>query len=258
VKDVRRALVTGASSGIGLALAKRLAARGVEVWLVARRAALLEEAVASVRARGGRAHAVVLDMVDGDVVFDVLSKLDETTGGFDLVIANAGVAGDRVIGEPQRMSWRQTKEIFDVNLVGAAATFSAFIPGMLRRGGGQLVGISSLAADIPLGTSAAYSASKAGLTCYLESLDIALRPLGVSVTAIHPGFVRTPAVDGLGPLPMMIETDRAVDLIERAIDRERRVVRFPWTLGFLLRGAAMMPAAIRNPLIRRAMATRRA
>jgi short-subunit dehydrogenase len=253
---IRRALVTGASSGIGLALARRLAARGVEVWLAARRAEMLEQAVAAIRASGGRAHALVLDVGDADRVVEELTQLDASSGGIDLVVANAGVAGEQTVLGPDKMPWRVTRSIFDVNLVGAAATFAAFIPGMVGRGRGHLVGVSSIAADIPLGLSAAYCASKTGLTRYLESLDIALRPAGIDVTIVHPGFVRTSAVEGLGSLPLMMETERAVTLIDRAISRRTRLLRFPWILGLLARAATMLPAFLRDSMIRRAAAGR--
>jgi short-subunit dehydrogenase len=256
MKDVRRALITGASSGIGLALAQRLAVGGIEVWLVARRAEMLERAVAAIRESGGQAHAVVLDVGDVDRTRERLAEIDAASGGIDLVVANAGVAGAQTVVGPDRMRWEVTRAIFNVNLVGAAATFAAFIPGMVQRGRGHLVGVSSLAADIPLGASAAYCASKAGLTRYLEALDGALRTSGIAVTIVHPGFVKTSATEQLGSLPLLMETERAAFLIERAISRRTRLVRFPWILGFLARAAAALPAALRDAMIRIATAGR--
>jgi NAD(P)-dependent dehydrogenase (short-subunit alcohol dehydrogenase family) len=155
-----------------------------------------------------------LDVAEVDGTRRRLAELDAEAGGVDMVIANAGVAGGRTIGASTDLPWEVTRAI-----------------------------------------SAAYSASKAGLTHYLEALDIELRPKGVSVTIIHPGFVRTPAVEDIkGPLILMVETDTAVRIIERAIARRSRLVRFPWILGALYRWVDSLPGPIRDRLIRWAVA----
>lgn len=245
-----RALVTGASSGLGAALARRLAARGVEVWLAARRAEQLAAQVAAIRAAGGRAHALVLDVSDADATVERLARLDHETSGIDLVIANAGIAGLAAATPLSRASWQNTSDILRVNLCGAAASIVPFIPGMLQRGHGQLVGISSIAAEFPNPRTPAYGAAKAGLSFLLKSIDMELRPKGVAVTLVEPGFVRTPAAEGVDePMPFILETDAAVAIIERAIERRQRLVRFPWQWTLLLRALAKLPAAIAGPMI---------
>jgi short-subunit dehydrogenase len=245
-----RALVTGASSGLGAALAQRLAAQGIEVWLAARRAEQLAAHVSEIRASGGRAHALVLDVGDTDATVERLTRLDQETGGIDLVIANAGIAGLSAATPLSRASWQNTSDILRVNLCGAAASLMPFIPGMVQRGHGHLVGISSVAAEFPNPRTPAYGAAKAGLSFLLKSIDMELRPKGVAVTLVEPGFIRTPAVDGVTePLPFMIETAAAVRIIERAIQRRQRLVRFPWQWTLLLRAVATLPAAIAGPLI---------
>ena len=107
---------------------------------------------------------------------------------------------------------------------------------MLARGRGHLVGVSSLSADIPNPRTVPYGASKAGLTYFLEAADMELRPRGIAVTVIHPGFVRTPAAEGVNdPMPLIMDTDKAVAIIDRAIQRRARFVRFPWVMGALMR-----------------------
>jgi short-subunit dehydrogenase len=250
--NTSRALVTGASSGLGAALAHRLAAHGCEVWLAARREDRLEAQVHAIRRAGGRAHALVLDVGDSDATFERLSALESDTGGIDMVIANAGIAGMPAAIPLSRASWQNTSALLRVNLCGAVASFAPFIPGMLRRGHGHLVGISSIAAALPNPRTPVYGASKAGLSFLLESIDIELRPRGVPVTIVEPGFIRTEAADGVSePMPFILETDAAVARIERGIRRNARMVRFPWQWTMLLRAVAQLPAAVSAPLIRR-------
>jgi short-subunit dehydrogenase len=247
-----RALITGASSGLGAALSRQLAARGVEVWLAARRAPRLEHEVARIRAEGGRAHALVLDVADAERSAQRLAQLDAETGGIDLVVANAGLAGMRAVRPLAQASWRHTSELIQTNLLGAAATITPFIPGMLARGHGHLVGVSSALAELPNASAPAYSAAKAGLSSMLRSLDLELRPRGIAVTLVEPGFIRTDATLGIElPLPFALEADRAALLLDRAIQRQARVVRFPWQAALSLRLVRMLPGFALRPLLRR-------
>ncbi len=252
-----RALVTGASSGIGWELAKVLAARGVEVWVAARRGEELARLVEEIGKAGGKAHALVLDVSNADATYERLVALDREAGGIDLVIANAGLGGARGAIPASRCEWRDHRDLIQVNLLGSIATLTAFIPGMLARGHGQLVGISSVAADLPSPRSAPYGASKAGLTFFLESIDMELRPKGIAVTIIHPGFIRTPMAATLEDIkPFQMDVDRAARIIDRAIRRRARLVRFPWIMGAISRLARAMPRALFAPVILRLTAER--
>jgi len=247
-----RALVTGASSGIGSALARRLAGRGVEVWLAARRSGPLEAEVAAIAAAGGRAHALTLDVSDPDATFARLEKLDEEVGGIDLVVANAGVAGEGH-ALPHLASWASTREMIGTNFVGAIATLAPFIPRMVARGQGQLVGISSIAALLVNPPGAVYTATKAGLSTYLESIDIDLRPRGVAVTCVEPGFIATDAArrSNGARMPLVVSVERCVEIIDHAVQRRVRMCRFPWLTGAAARALTGLPRPIRGPLIRR-------
>jgi short-subunit dehydrogenase len=253
--EAKRALVTGASAGIGLAVARRLAGRGVEVWMAARGLERLQAEVDAInRAGGGRAHALQLDVADTEATVARLAALDAEVGGIDLVVANAGLAGARGAIPLPKCSWADVRDILHTNLLGAAATVHPFIVPMVTRGHGQLVGISSLSADCPIARAAPYGASKAGLTFYLESADIELRALGVDVTIIHPGFVATPASDeliGVTARPLLMSAERMARIIDRAIRRRARLVRAPWIMGLLARVTAWLPRALTRPLIRR-------
>src|SRR5690349_19135958 len=117
-----RALVTGASAGIGLAISKRLAARGVEVWMAARRKDVLQKQVDAINATGGKAHALVLDVAETEATVARLAALDAETGGIDLVVANAGLAGARGAIPLAKTQWSDVRDILHTNLLGSAAT----------------------------------------------------------------------------------------------------------------------------------------
>jgi short-subunit dehydrogenase len=249
----QRALITGASSGIGLALSKRLAGRGIEVWLAARRLELLEKLVAEINAAGGKAHALQLDVAQVDATHERLTALDQESGGIDLVIANAGVGGEGGSATVLNTTWKDTKNLINVNLLGAAATLDPFVRPMVARGHGQLVGVSSIAARLPIPRGAPYGASKAGLTFLLESMDVELRPLGVPVTIVEPGFVRTPMSDQLtDPRPFLVEVEEAAAIIDRGIQAQARMIRFPWILGAISSSTNVLPRVLSAPIIRTA------
>jgi short-subunit dehydrogenase len=256
-----RALITGASSGMGAALGRLLAARGVEVWLAARRADKLAEEVAAIAAAGGRAHALTLDVADIDATVARLERLDDEVGGIDLVVANAGTGGVKGSVPMSRCPWPDVRDLFQVNLMGAVATVTPFMSRMAARGHGQIVGISSLAADMPNPRSAPYGASKAGFTYFLASADIELRPRGVAITIVHPGFVQTPMLAELTEAnertPMALTTEQAARIIDRGIQRRARLIRFPWALGFASRFASALPRSLSDGLVRAVTAERR-
>lgn len=243
--DRPRALVTGASSGIGAALANRLARRGYEVWIAARRRPELELQVASIAGAGGVAHAFVLDVSDPEATEASVGRLDAEVNGFDLVVANAGVGGAQV--PVARQTLADVRSVFETNFLGAIATLLPVVPGMLRRGRGHLVGVSSLAAETPLPTAADYGASKAAFSFFMECAASDLIPRGVDVTIVHPGFVKTPLTDrNTFDMPFIVELDRAADIIDRAIRDKRRMCRFPLALTAATTAGRLMPRALRD------------
>ncbi len=233
------AFITGASSGIGREIALRLARRGTLVVVAARRLELLEQLVAAIEAEGGRALACELDVRDVARVESELARLDCEVGGFDLVLANAGVG--RTL-RSERLAWSDVADVLDVNLRGAVATLIAGMNVMLPRGRGTLAGVSSLAGTRGMPTSGAYSASKAGLQAFLETLEIDLQASGLRVVDIQPGFVRTPMTDVNDfKMPFLMDLDEAGALCVRGLEGGESVVTFPWQLAWPLRtlGRAM-------------------
>lgn len=247
--EIRTALVTGASSGIGRELSRQLAARGVEVVLLARRGDLLEALAAEIAAAGGRARAIPGDVSRPEELVALIQRADDEVGGLDLVVANAGVGTSRWAG---KMRWEDCKPTIDVNVSGAVATLTAVLPRMAERKRGHLVGISSLAGSRGLPKSAIYSASKAFLSVFLESMRIDLRGTGVLVTDVRPGFVRTPLTHANQfKMPMMVEVADAVAQMIRGIEREETVISFPWPLAAAVRVGRVLPDAVYDRLLTR-------
>lgn len=218
------AVVTGASSGIGRALAVALAARGARVGATARRAELLDGLAREVRAAGGTIAVAVADVTDRDGLHAAVRSLEAANGPTNLLIANAGIShptGAAVMNVPL------VEEVMRVNFLGVVYAVEAVLPGMLGRGAGHLVGISSLAAFKGLPGTAAYCASKAAVNGYLEGLRIELRRAGVAVTTVCPGFVNTPIVTNNPRMPFLMEPAAAADRILNALPRRPGLLRFP-------------------------------
>lgn len=225
-------IITGASSGIGRALALEMAGRGYALGLTARRLPLLEKLRADIHAAHGkrvRVELATLDVCATDTVAPVMGDLCARLGGVDIVVANAGVNDLTDIGSSLDTELR----MIQTNLCGAMATVDAAVAHFLERGHGHVVGISSLASLQPFARQAAYSASKAGFSMYLRGARIELRRMGITVTDILPGYIATDIVDGMdiGKMPFVISAEQAAREIGTLIERkvEKGVVpAFPW------------------------------
>jgi len=248
--NYRHAIITGASSGIGRALALRLATRGVRLTIASRRIAELKVLAAEIEGVGGHAEICQLDVSDPDVTQRTIREIDQRVGGVDLVIANAGVSARH---RPADLSWERCKNVINTNVCGGVATLVALVPQMVERGSGHLVGVSSLAQYRGLPRAAAYCASKAFLSTFLEGLRIDLSGTGVTVTDIRPGFVKTAmTATNQHPMPFLMELPPAVDLIENAILKKKSVLTFPWQLATVMRTARLLPNTVYDPAVRRA------
>lgn len=240
----KRALITGASSGLGRFIARDLALGGCEVVLCARRGAALAELAEELGERGGRAHAQVLDVTDVPAVQTAVTEWDERLGGFDLVLANAGVG---LAEHAAEIGWEALDQVLCVNVRGALATLHAASGPMLRRGRGTLAGMSSLASLCGMPASGAYSASKAALSTYLETLRVDLLPRGLRVVDIRPGFVHTPmTADAQHSLPFVIGVEDAARRCVRGLERGRPVVAFPRSAAWVVRTMASLPPFLWN------------
>lgn len=206
------ALVIGASSGIGEAVARQLAADGTRVALVARRGDRLDRIVAEINQAAGeeRALAVVHDVCRTEEPPQLLQQIARSLGGLDLVVYAAGVLRR---GELSEHDPEKGLEMIDVNLGGAVAWLEPVAERFARLGSGTIVGLGSVAGDRGRAPSPVYCASKAGLHAYLEGLRNRLRSLGVAVVTIRPGFVETDMVKGASGLFWLISAERAASII---------------------------------------------
>ncbi len=239
----QNAFLTGASSGIGRGVARELARRGTRVVATARRRERLESLVSEIEAAGGRADWRVLDVSDPEAVARAIHEEDERVGGFDLVIANAGVAN---VLDKDPLALANVLNLAQVNFTGALATLVAGKDVMLPRGRGTLVGVASLAGFRGLPSSGAYSATKAGLSTFLESLQLDLEGTGLTVVDVSPGFIKSEMTDlNDFRMPFLMETDDAVQRFVDAVEAGRPVVHFPWQLAFPLKwGAKFAPRGL--------------
>ncbi len=252
--DARTAFITGASSGIGKALALRLAQEGVEIGLAARRTEQLEAVAKRIRASGGRAQIFELDVRQPKAVFETMQRADDVMQGIDLVIANAGLANNR---RAQKFRWAECEEMLSVNVTGAAATLTALLDRMVARNRGHLVGVSSLAGMRALPGMAAYTASKAFLSRFLEGLRIDLSGSQVHITDVRPGFVTSEMTDHYKttgqPMPFLVSAEAAAEIITQSIISKDAVIAFPWQMKRLMQTVALMPEAFWRKSVRTIM-----
>jgi short-subunit dehydrogenase len=237
----KRVFLTGASSGIGEGLALDLASRGAVLGLIARRKEMLDDLAARCTAAGGEACGYGVDVTDAADLSRAADDFRREFDNIDIMIANAGISGGNE--ECRAFVASAVKRVIDTNLIGAVNAVHAVLPAMLERGAGHLVAISSLAGFRGLPKSAAYSASKAAMTVYFESVRLDVQSRGVAVTIIQPGFIRTPLTGGRNAkMPFLMELEGAIPYFRRAIEQKKRFAAFPWQLAALVRIARFLPA----------------
>lgn len=235
-----RVWITGASSGIGQALAQCYAQRGATLGLVARRADALAQLVANLP---GEHACYVADVTQPDTLKLAAGQFCERFGVPDIVIANAGVSVGTLTEEADDFAAFDT--VFRTNVLGMVATFRPFVKEMRRRGSGHLVGISSVAGVRGLPGAGAYSASKAAASRYLESLRVELHGTGVRVTDIRPGYIRTP-MTAVNPyrMPFMLDVDEAARRFVAAIERGASQTTIPWQMSLVAKLLPFVPNAL--------------
>lgn len=233
--------ITGASSGIGEALAVYYAAQGATLGLAARRSEHLE----ALNQRLGGGHACyALDVTDAPALHAAACDFIARFGAPDIIIANAGVsAGTLTEFEEDLEVFRR---VMDTNVFGMAATFAPFIPAMKAAGDGRkmqrLVGIASVAGIRGLPGAEAYSASKAAAIAYLESLRLEMRPYGIKVVTIAPGYIETPMTE-INPykMPFLLPVDQAAAGFAAVIARGSSYAVIPWPMGVVAKVLRALP-----------------
>jgi short-subunit dehydrogenase len=234
---VRSVFITGASSGIGAALARRYASQGAIVGLVARRDEGLQNLAAEL---GANAWTCAGDVGDPGFMQDAAANFCARHGLPDIVIASAGVSVGTLGSEPDDLA--VLERILRTNVLGLAATLQPFVTPMRDRGHGTLVGIASMAGWRGLPGGGAYSASKSAAMTWLESLRVELHGTGVAVVTICPGYIDTP-MTRVNPyrMPFRLSADVGARRIARAIDAGRSLAVIPWQMRVVSWGLRLLP-----------------
>jgi short-subunit dehydrogenase len=238
-------LITGASSGIGAALAEAYAENGVTLILTARNPERLEAVAARCRARGAVVESVSIDVRKKEKLATYIQRMDDATP-IDLVIANAGISTGSFAGSEMLAT---AEEVFAVNVDGVINTIHPLIPRMKARGRGHIAIMSSLAGIRALPGAPAYSASKAAVRYYGEALRGALHGDGIGLSVICPGWITTPLTDkNHFPMPFIIPAQRAADIIVRNLEKKKARIAFPRRLYFPLAFLAALPNSMTDIL----------
>jgi short-subunit dehydrogenase len=243
-----RVFITGASSGIGEALARHYAARGAVLGLVARS----EDKLRSLReSLPSPAEVYACDVRDLATLKAAAADFIGRRGLPHIVIGNAGIShGTATEFEEDAAVFR---EVLEINVMGLVHTFHPFVAAMRERGSGSLVGIASVAGLRGLPGASAYSASKAAAIRYLESLRVELRASGVKVTTICPGYIATPMTKR-NPyrMPFLLDTDEAARRFARVIDAQKSYAIVPWQMAIVGRLMSLLPDAVYDRLAAKA------
>lgn len=244
----RAVFITGASSGIGAALARHYAAQGATLGLAARRPDALQALVATLP---GQHHLYPLDVTDAAALATAGSDFMARLGAPDIVIANAGISVGTLTQEASDNE--AFRRVMETNVLGMVYTFQPFIAAMAQRGSGRLVGIASVAGIRGLPGAGAYSASKSAAITYLESLRVELRASGVKVVTIAPGYIRTPMTDANDyAMPFMLEADEAARRFAKAVEAGKSYTVIPWQMGIVAKLMRLLPNCVFDRLAAKA------
>lgn len=235
-------MITGASSGIGAALAAHLGRYHGRLALLARRADELQRVAERVHAAGGeRVLAVSCDVTDPEAVRQAHATIVAAQGPIDVAFLNAG-RGD--FTSLARFDAQRLRRLFEVNVFGVAHWLEALLPEMAGRGRGIIAVTSSLSAAVGVPGAGGYAASKAAISSLCESLRGEARGHGVQLTTIEPGFVRTPMSEKNPVMPFLMEPEEAARIIADEVAEGRRVVRFPWQMAAAMQLFSHLPTSL--------------
>jgi short-subunit dehydrogenase len=235
---MKHIVITGASSGIGAALALAYACPELRLSLIARNGERLKAVAQSCRDQGAQVVECVLDVTEREAMSAWLIEQDREVP-IDLIVANAGISG----GSHALTDWEEnTRDIFDVNLIGCLNTILPIIPRMIERGQGQIALMSSLAGFRGLASAPAYSASKVCVMAYGEALHLRYKSEGLLVNVICPGFVHSRITDkNTFKMPMIMTGDKAARLIVDGLKRNKAIITFPWPMALAARIYGILP-----------------
>lgn len=243
--DYKTIVITGASSGIGAALARALAAPQRTLALLGRNTERLEAVAASCRAKGAACRVESLDQTDTDRLSIVLADIERATP-IDLLIASAGILDGRSADDAVE-NGTVARRVLETNLLATVDLIHLVLPAMRRNGHGSIALVASLASLVPLPDAPAYAASKAALLSYGLALREAVATEGIRVVVACPGFVATAmATRHLGPRPGEISAEEAAERILSGLRRNKALIGFPFIPFWLSRLSLLVPEAIRR------------
>jgi short-subunit dehydrogenase len=249
--DLKGACVwlTGASSGIGEALAFELVRRGARVAITARRGDLLSGIVEKIRQQGGIAESFPGDVQDLEQMKALVVEIEQRMGAIDIAIPNAGT---HIFTVPEQFNSKEYLSLMDLNFGGTLHCVEAVLPGMLQRGRGVLVPVASLAGYRGLPRAAAYGASKAAMIHFFESIRFHLVRHAIQISIVNPGFVKTPLTDRNDfSMPFIVDAARAARIICDGVERGKREIAFPFPFNLALKVARMLPAPLYEMIVNR-------
>ena len=245
-------LITGASSGIGAALAFAYAAPGVTLALTGRNGRRLRTVARRCEDKGARVLLETTDVQDRAAMADLIARLNQDTP-LDLVIANAGISGGTQAqdGEKKTEGEEQARDIFAINLAGVLNTMWPAITIMTARGRGQIALVSSLSGYRGLAGAPAYSASKAAVKAYGEAMRPRLAEAGVRLSVVCPGFVQSRITDQNDfAMPLLMSAEKAADRILRGLARDTALIAFPWPMRCAAWAYGALPSVVSDRLAR--------
>ena len=235
-------LITGASTGIGKAIAQELINEKCKLVLLSRRTKLIEEYLRQSPITNNQPLIMKCDVSNKNEVANAYKQIIEKFGKVDVAILNAGVGHTVTI---ENYNSQFAEETFGANIFGIVYWVEQLLPDFVKRKEGVIVGVSSLADNRGYSGSGFYGASKAAASIYLEGLRVELKRFGIKVITVKPGFVKTPMTDkNEFKMPLLMKPDKAAHIIIDGIKKEKRVIQFPWQMVLLTRLVGLLPGSL--------------
>lgn len=232
-------LLAGASTGIGKAIAQKLLKQKCNLVLIARRNELIEEYVKSTDNKESNFLILKCDVSKKEEVVNAFKVIEQKYGGVDIAILNSGIGRTVTV---DTFNSKDAEDTFGANVFGIVYWIEQLMPQFLKKKNGVIAAVSSLADNRGFSGSGFYCASKAAATTFLEGLRVELKPYGIKVITIRPGFVRTPMTDqNKFKMPLLMEPERAAEIILKGIEKEKRVIQFPWQIYLATRLIGALP-----------------
>lgn len=235
-------LLTGASTGIGKAIAQNLLKQDCNLILIARRTELIEDFISQSQITNNQPLVLRCDVSKREEVANAYERIKQKFGGIDIAILNAGIGRTVTVNT---FNSKDAEDTFGANVFGIVYWIEQLLPDYLKKKSGVIAAVSSLADNRGFSGSGFYCASKAAATTFLEGLRVELKPHNIKVITIRPGFVRTPMTDQNNfKMPLLVEPEKTAEIILRGIEKEKRVIQFPWQIYLATRLIGTLPGTV--------------